>query len=71
MASNLNELGFFKKLRENNVKDSKKKSTLYAKGLFGINENDLFIWDGCLSHLLFYNLKNFELVDRKERVQVN
>ena len=71
--TSLNDRGFCKKLRENNVKESRQKAAAYSKGIFAISENDLFVWDSYSSHLVFYNLKNLdtEIPDRQERVQVN
>ena len=66
----LNERGFCKKIKENNAKESRKKAISYSKGIFAISENDLFVWDTSVSHLIFYNLNNLETSDRKERVQV-
>lgn len=68
----LNDLKFFKQLRENNNTDSKQKKGTFSKSLLKILDTDLFVWDGYDDQLLNYNLKNFSTnsTEKKSRFQV-
>jgi len=61
----LNDKSFVKKIRENNVKESVRKSKTEVKGLVAVNDHDLFIWDNCLCHFTYFNLHN--LTDDSEK----
>lgn len=54
----LNERQFSKKIRENNAKESIRKTRTESRGVIAANENDLFVWDNVSCHFQYYNLQN-------------
>jgi len=54
----LNERNFCKKVRENNAKESTRKTNSESKSVIAGNDNDLFVWDNAASHFQYYNLQN-------------
>lgn len=68
----LNERNFCKKIRENNAKESVRKSRTEARGIIATNDNDLFVWDNVSSHFQYYNLQNLteQSPEKQNRAQV-
>ena len=72
-CNNLNSHQFCKLLRENNVKDSRKKLAVDAKQLILTYDCDLYVWDSYACHLIYFNIKNLlpEAKDKSNRYQVD
>lgn len=69
----LNERAFCKKVRENNAKESVKKTKTESKGIIAASDNDLFVWDNAASHFKYYNLQNLRehSPEKRNRSQVH
>ncbi|XP_041349036.1 nucleoporin 88-like [Gigantopelta aegis] len=69
-CNGLNSHQFCKLLKENNVKDSRKKLTSDAKELILTHDCDLYVWDSYACHLIYFNIKNL-LPEAKPKDKAN